>query len=160
MKPQLLPNAFLLLALTSACSSGAINLNKNPAVPLTDPKTTKPYEASELQKEIEQIASAAKGRVGVAALLLETGETVSLDPHGHLPMQSVYKLPIGMAVMKQVDAGKIRLDQKVRVTKDDFISAGQHSPVRDNNPNGVDLSVSELLLAQVTGETTLMTPPP
>jgi len=60
-------------------------------------------------------------------------------------MQSVYKLPIGMAVMKQVDAGKIKLDQKVRVTKDDFVSAGQHSPVRDKNPNGVELTVNELV---------------
>ena len=60
-------------------------------------------------------------------------------------MQSVYKLPIGMAVMKQVDAGKIKLDQKVRVTKSDFVRAGQYSPIRNQNPNGVELSVSELL---------------
>jgi beta-lactamase class A len=60
-------------------------------------------------------------------------------------MQSVYKLPISMAVMKQVDAGKIRLDQKVRVTKNDFGSGGQHSPIRDQNPNGVEISVRDLL---------------
>jgi beta-lactamase class A len=60
-------------------------------------------------------------------------------------MQSVYKLPIGMAVMKQVDAGKLKLDQQVRVTKEDFVSRGQHSPIRDQSPNGTDLSVSELL---------------
>lgn len=60
-------------------------------------------------------------------------------------MQSVYKLPIGMAVMKQVDAGKITLDQKVSVTKSDFVNAGQHSPIRDQNPNGAELSVRDLL---------------
>jgi len=98
-----------------------------------------------LQKQIEQIALAAKGRVGVAALVLETGESASLNPHDHFPMQSVYKLPIGMAVMKQVDEGTIKLDQKVRVTKADFVGPGQHSPIRDRNPNGVELSVSELL---------------
>ena len=70
-----------------------------------------------LRNEIEQITLAAKGRVGVAAVVLETGETVSLSPHDHFPMQSVYKLPISMAVLKQVDAGKIKLDQKVSVTK-------------------------------------------
>src|SRR5439155_24440591 len=99
----------------------------------------------ELQNEIEQIALAAKGRVGVAAVVLDTGETVSLNPHDHFPMQSVYKLPIGMAVMKQVDAGKLKLDQKVPVTKSDFVRIGQHSPIRDKNPNGAELTVSDLL---------------
>jgi beta-lactamase class A len=47
--------------------------------------------------------------------------------------------------MKQIDAGKIRLDQKARVTKDDFGSPGQHSPIRDQNPNGAELTVTELL---------------
>jgi beta-lactamase class A len=100
---------------------------------------------AELRKQLEQVVVTAKGRVGVTALVLETGETVSLNPHDHFPMQSIYKLPIGMTVMKQVDTGKIKLDQKVRVTKDDFVSRGQHSPIRDQNPNGVELSVSELL---------------
>jgi beta-lactamase class A len=98
-----------------------------------------------LQEQLEQIASAAKGRVGVSAVVLETGETVSLNPREHFPMQSVYKLPIGMAVMKQVDAGKIKLDQKVRVTKDDFIGRASHSPIRDKYPNGTELTVNELM---------------
>ena len=83
--------------------------------------------------------------MGVAAVVLETGDTVSLSPQGHFPMQSVYKLPIGMAVMKQVDVGKIKLDQKVRVTKSDFIGQASHSPIRDKNPNGVELTVNELM---------------
>ena len=99
----------------------------------------------DLHTQLDRIASAAKGRVGVAALVLETSEAVSLNPHDHFPMQSVYKLPISMAVMKQVDEGKVKLDQKVRVTKADFVSRGQHSPIRDQNPDGVELSVNELL---------------
>ena len=145
MRRLWLTYVLLFISLTSACSSGSINQNKNPTARLTDSQATKTDDAQELQNQIAQIASAAKGRVGVAALVLETGETVSLDPRGHFPMQSVYKLPIGMAVMKQVDAGKITLDQKARVTKDDFVRQGQHSPIRDQNPNGVDLSVAELL---------------
>src|ERR1700704_4930003 len=41
--------------------------------------------------------------------------------------------------------GKIKLDQKVPVTKSDFVRAGQHSPIRDRNPNGAEITVSELL---------------
>jgi beta-lactamase class A len=102
-------------------------------------------QKAELQRKLTEITTEAKGRVGVAAVVLETGETASINLQDHFPMQSVYKLPIGMAIMKQVDAGKIRLDQKVRVTKDDFGSRGQHSPIRDRNPNGVEMSVGELL---------------
>ena len=98
-----------------------------------------------MRKQIEQIAAVAKGRVGVAAVVLETGPSVTLNPRDHFPMQSVYKLPISMAVMKEVDAGKIRLDQKVRVTKSDFVRQGQHSPIRDQNPNGTEITVNELL---------------
>ena len=148
MKRQLLLiYALLLVALTSACSSSAPAQNNNSRARPTDSQETRTADKQnqELQHQIEQIASAAKGRVGVAALVMETGETASLNPRDHFPMQSVYKLPIGMAVMKQVDAGKIKLDQRVSVTKSDFVGVGQHSPIRDKNPNGAELSVSALL---------------
>jgi beta-lactamase class A len=99
----------------------------------------------ELQTQLTQIAATAKGKVGIAAVVLETGEAVSLNPQDHFPMQSVYKLPIGMALMKQVDAGKIKLDQKVKVTTEDFIGAAAHSPIRDKNPKGAELTVNELM---------------
>jgi len=99
----------------------------------------------ELRKQIEQIAALAKGRVGVAAEVLETGASVSLNPQEHFPMQSVYKLPIEMAVLAQVDNEKLRLEQKVRVEKSDFVHPGQLSPIRDKNPNGVELSLLEIL---------------
>jgi beta-lactamase class A len=60
-------------------------------------------------------------------------------------MQSVYKLPISMAVLKLVDDGKIKLDQKVPITKQDFIGRNAHSPIRDKYRNGIELSVSDLL---------------
>jgi beta-lactamase class A len=134
----------VLISLVPACRISTIqetNANtsgpQKPGLPDTQSQNS--------QNQLDQIASVARGRVGVAAVVLETGESVSLNPHDHFPMQSVYKLPIGMAVMKQVDAGKIRLDQKVRVTKSDFVGPGQYSPIRDQNPNGAELSVSELL---------------
>lgn len=138
--------ALLLISLTAACSNGALTQERSAHTTQNAVARQKAeLQNTEFQTQLTQIASAAKGRVGMAALVLETGEMVSLNPHDHFPMQSVYKLPISIAVMKQVDAGKIKLEQRVGVTKDDFGSRGQHSPIRDNNPNGVELSVSELL---------------
>ena len=144
--------ALFLIALTSACGYGTNVSKDNPTPPPATSPQAKVVEQliqkasdPELQKQIEQIAAAAKGHVGVAAVVLETGESASLNPHDHFPMQSVYKLPIGMAVMKLVDAGKIKLDQKVPFTKSDFVRAGQYSPIRDQNPNGAEMTINELM---------------
>ena len=103
-------------------------------------------EANLLQQQITQIAALAKGRVGVSAVLLETRELIaSLNSQDHFPMQSVYKLPISMALMKQVDAGKIKLEQRVKIAKEDYVGRAAHSPIRDQYPNGTELSVTELL---------------
>ena len=137
---------FLLLLVICSCSAAI----KTETVPAENPASSQQTKANgnqneELRKQIEQIAAAAKGRVGVAAEVLETGASVSLNPHEHFPMQSVYKLPIGMAVLAQVDSGKLDLEQLVRVEKSDFVHSGQRSPIRDKNPKGVQLSLRELM---------------
>src|SRR5437763_2525538 len=85
-----------------------------------------------VESQFEKIAPAAKGRVGVAAQLLESGETASFHGDEHFPMHSVYKLPISMAVLQRVDRGELKLDQRVRVEPSDFVRKGMSSPVRDN----------------------------
>lgn len=147
MKNFLLIYVLITVSLTHAsCTNGvAVQTSNQTNNPATSQKATGDNQNQELQNQIEQIALIAKGRVGVKALLLETGESVSLKPNENFPMQSVYKLPIGMAVLQQVDAEKIKLEQKVKVEKSDYVRQGQHSPIRDRNPNGVELSVKELL---------------
>jgi beta-lactamase class A len=146
MKTILPTYALLLITLTAACSRSVLTQDKSVSTnQKAEGRPSPELQNQELQTQLDQIASVARGRVGVAAAVLETGETIYVNPPYHYPMQSVYKLPIGMAVMKQVDDGKIKLEQKVRVTKDDFGSRGQHSPIRDKNPNGTELTVNELL---------------
>jgi len=45
--------------------------------------------------------------------------------------------------MKQVDAGKIKLEQKVKIAKEDYVGNGAHSPIRDKYPNGAELTVND-----------------
>jgi beta-lactamase class A len=103
-----------------------------------------------LRGQIESIAREAKGRVGVAITVLETDESVALLGEQQFPMQSVYKLPIAMAVLAQVDQGMLKLNQMIRVEKSDFVTAGQRSPIRDRHPQGVELSLQELLQTMVS----------
>ena len=143
MKKALIIYVLLFKFLNLACTVKTLTPTKE-SVNLQETKTPGD-QTGELQKQIEQIASAAKGHVGVEAIVLETGEIVSFNPHDHFPMQSVYKFPIAMTVLQAVDNGKLKLDQKARVEKSDFVGQAQHSPLRDQNPNGADISVSELL---------------
>ena len=143
---RLLLAYLLLVSFVSACSSAAVTQNVNQAAKPANTEEAKTDKRDrELEKQIEQIAAGARGRVGVAAVVLETGETVALNLNEHFPMQSVYKLPIGMAVLREVDAGRLKLTERVRVEKSEFVREGQRSPIRDENPNGAELTISELL---------------
>jgi beta-lactamase class A len=105
---------------------------------------------SELKSQMEKVALLAQGKVGAAAVLVEGGETTAINGAQPFPMQSVYKLPIGMYVLHQVDRGLLTLDQKVNVQPNDFLTGRQHSPIRDRNPKGVVLSLRELLRFMVS----------
>lgn len=104
-----------------------------------------------LHGEMAQIAQAAHGPVGAAAQIVEGGgAVVSLNGTRRFPMQSVYKLPIGMAVLHDVDLGKLRLSQSIHIAPRDFAAPPRHSPLRDSNPHGVTRTVGELLRAMMT----------
>ncbi len=127
--------------------------------PTPPPETTTPAKElvklalkpdAELEKQIAKIAEEVKGKVGVVAVVLETGDSVSLNADQHFPMQSVYKLPIAMAVLHEVDDEKFTLDEQIGVTNDDFVGLNQHSPIRDKNPNGSTLTVRELIQFSVS----------
>jgi beta-lactamase class A len=94
---------------------------------------------------MERIASRTAGPVGVAVGLVEGGEVVGINLQKQFPMQSVYKLPIGMAVLQQVDQGKLKLDQRISIKPDEYVRLGMGSPIRDKHPHGVELSLYEIL---------------
>ncbi|WP_461116479.1 class A beta-lactamase [Spirosoma jeollabukense] len=108
-------------------------------------QSTTPAGDVSLRNQIQQIAQTAQGRVGVAAIKIETGQSIELRGDEQFPMQSVYKFPIGMTTLHLVDQGKLKLDQAVHVDPAEYVSARQHSPLRDKNPKGADVTVGELL---------------
>ncbi len=105
---------------------------------------------AKLRTEMGEIAQATHGPVGAAACVVEGGPVVSLHGEQQFPMQSVYKLPIGMAVLHQVDLGKLKLNQPVRIRQSDLMPPSRGSPIRDKYPHGTTMTVSELLQAMMT----------
>lgn len=113
--------------------------------------TCSTLNAQSIEKEMERIANDAKGRVGAGLMLAETGEASWLNADENFPMQSVYKLPIAMAVLSKVDQGLLSLDSMILVRKDELIGKGQHSPIRDQNPGGnFYMSLRDLILYAVS----------
>jgi beta-lactamase class A len=55
-----------------------------------------------------------------------------------------------MAALHAADAGVLQLDRDVDVTPADYVSARQHSPIRDRHPSGTRTSIRELLRLAVS----------
>jgi hypothetical protein len=71
------------------------------------------------EPSLAAIAEPAGGTVGFAAVELATGRMLGLNRDQPFPMQSVFKLPIAIEVLHQVDAGKIALAQEIQLVAGD-----------------------------------------
>ncbi|WP_236657329.1 class A beta-lactamase [Acidisarcina polymorpha] len=98
-----------------------------------------------LQQRIATLAEEAKGIVSVSCSLPRTNLNCDLNAHGHQPMQSAFKLPLGLAVLHAVEQGQLSLDQQVRFLPSD-IYKDTFSPLQDMYPNAnVDVPLRQLL---------------
>ena len=103
-----------------------------------------------LDREVGAIADRARpGVLGVSLTNLESGETWLFNGDLRFPMQSVFKAPLGAAVLNEVDAGRVDLDQVITIDEEDISPA--HSPIADAWPQRRDYTVRELLVAAVGG---------
>lgn len=107
-------------------------------------------QKQDLKVGILEIVGKANGTIGVGIMHLETRETTIVNEKHKFPMQSVFKFPLAMAVLDQVDKGKLSLDQKIHITKKDLLPK-THSPLREKYPDGnVDITLAEILDATVS----------
>jgi beta-lactamase class A len=98
-----------------------------------------------LRSRIEQIIGRTNGKIGVAILGLESNDSLTVDGNGKYPMQSVYKFPLALAVLNQVDKGALSLDQRIFVKKED-LAPDTWSPLREKYPDGnIKVTLDELL---------------
>ncbi|HVN48123.1 MAG TPA: class A beta-lactamase, subclass A2 [Bacteroidota bacterium] len=98
-----------------------------------------------LRNQVQQIVTQANGTIGVAFENIETGDTLSVGGDGRYPMQSVYKFPLALAVLKRVDEGTLSLNQNIFITKKD-LRLKTWSPMREKYPKSdTALSLHEIL---------------
>jgi beta-lactamase class A len=124
---------FLALAL-AACSA-----EKAPPPPAPSDTVT---------PRLEQLAERAKpGTLGLLILGLAGNRAHGVNADMPLPMQSVFKLPLGILVFSMADKGALSLDEKVRLTRDQLSLA--HSPIADGFAQKQDYTIEELVRAAV-----------
>ena len=99
-----------------------------------------------LMSAIDGITRNFDGLVGVAVTSVQDGWIVtSNDAARPMPQQSVSKLWVTMTVLDAVDQGKIRLDQPITITRDDFTLF--HQPVASlvKGDTGYTATVGEIV---------------
>lgn len=98
-----------------------------------------------LRNNINRIISSHRAETGAGIMDLKTGDTMTFNNNKHFPMQSVFKFPLGMAVLALVDSGQFALDQKIGLNKNDLLE-NTYSPLRDKYHTGnKDITLSEIL---------------
>lgn len=104
--------------------------------------------AADLNHDLTRIAGSIGGRVGVSAVLIETGEHVAF--HGDQPffMASVVKFPVALRVMQLVDEGKLGLDNAVKVEDSDVVPGV--AVLAGNYKQGGSFTIRELLKYMIT----------
>lgn len=109
------------------------------------PASVTAQQVNSLDSAISKILTGKQATVGVAVCPIGSTDTVSFNGASHLPMQSVFKFHIALAVLDQVDKGTLELNRKIKIAKSDLLP-DTWSPIRDKYPNaGISLTVADLI---------------
>ncbi|HEY0742777.1 MAG TPA: class A beta-lactamase, subclass A2 [Chryseosolibacter sp.] len=107
-------------------------------------------QKAELRQKVAEISRSVDGQVGVAIMDLQTKDTLVHNVHGIFPMQSVFKFPIALTVLDQVDKKKFSLGKKLKLTERDLLP-NTWSPLREKYPDAnVEVTVEEILKYMVS----------
>ena len=93
--------------------------------------------------ELSRLSKAAGGTVGLAVIHVETGRTTEVNGGRSLPLYSVFKLPLAVALLKDVEQNRLRLDQEVHIDPREAVRGAVENAALWRAP--VDRSVRELL---------------
>jgi beta-lactamase class A len=131
--------------LTAALAAGLTACARE--APLTASRTPK-LDMDGLNRDVAALARRAlPGALGVGLTNLESGEHFTYEGDRRFPMQSVFKLPLGAAVLAEVDAGRLPLSEVLTVT-DETLSPFW-SPIAQAYPARTTWTVDEMLTGAV-----------
>ena len=117
-----------------------------PASPVTAAHTP-PLDMDLLNREVPKIAARLRpGRLGVGFMNLDSGQVWTRAGARPFPMQSVFKAPLASAVLAEVDAGRLSLDERIALKDMDL---SPWSAIAQAWPSRTTYTARELLAAAI-----------
>jgi hypothetical protein len=129
----------LMSAFVAAC-------NKAPSPPepaIAPAAVTSSGVEPEFEQRLKTICEGAQGTVGLSIVHIESGKTISINGATQLPLYSVFKLPLAVAVLKHVEENRLRLDQQIHVVPEEIVPGTPENTALWQKP--VDRTIEELI---------------
>ncbi len=122
-----------------------------PSSTVTVPIAPRPVAPpSALVANVAALVRGFDGRVGVAVRSIEEGWAVDTGGEQRLPQQSVSKLWVAMTVLDYRDAGRLKLEDPITLTRDDLTVFHQPIAALIKGEQGYQTTVGELLQRALT----------
>jgi beta-lactamase class A len=99
--------------------------------------------AQTLRQELREITDAYNAVAGVG-IISPSGDTISINGKNKFSMQSVFKFPLALYILSQVDKKRLSLDQEIILQKGDLRPL-TWSPLRDSCEEGQGVTIATLL---------------
>jgi beta-lactamase class A len=108
-----------------------------------------PQAPTYLAREVDRLGKAFNGRVGIAVRSVNEGWSTSWNGNDLAPQQSVSKLWVAITALDAVDRGRVRLDDRVTLSRSDLTLF--HQPVAQKIlGGGTSMSLGELMFQALT----------
>lgn len=103
-------------------------------------------QKSNLKKDLEKIIDGKQATIAVSVLSLEDNFDLNINGDKKLPMLSVFKFPIALAVLDRVDKGKFTIHNPILVSRTQLLPK-TWSPMRDQLPKrgNVKVKLSQII---------------
>jgi beta-lactamase class A len=98
-----------------------------------------------LRKSILAMIDSSQGKVGVAVMGLDFKDSLLINGDHHYPMQSVFKFPLAMAILKKVDEGKLKLSDTIHIPKDSLVTNTWSPMIKDFPDQNIAISLTDLI---------------
>ena len=109
------------LGLACAKSRTTSKNNESPSPVASGAQNQTGEVEQELERQLKTICDRAQGTVSLSVVHIESGKTISINGSSQLPLYSVFKLPLAIAVLKEVEENRLTLDQKIHVTPAEIV---------------------------------------
>ncbi len=141
--------AAVMAGLATVSASAAIQVTPPLAAPPILRPAPPPRTPIYLSNRIDALGDQFNGRVGIAVRSVNDGWQTGWKADELYPQQSVSKLWVSIAALDAVDRGRVRLDNRVTLTRSDLTLF--HQPIAAKIlGGGTTMSLSELMYQAIT----------